>query len=32
VEIDCSFPLEDAAAAHKYLESRKAFGRVTLTP
>ncbi len=32
VEIDRSFPLEDAAAAHRYLESRKAFGRVVLTP
>ena len=32
VEIDRSFPLADAAAAHEYLESRKAFGRVILTP
>ena len=32
VEIDQSFPLENAAAAHRYLESRKAFGRVILTP
>jgi NADPH2:quinone reductase len=32
VEIDRSFPLADAAAAHEYLESRKAFGRVLLTP
>ena len=32
VEIDRSFPLADAAAAHEYAESRKAFGRVVLTP
>jgi NADPH2:quinone reductase len=32
VEIDRSFPLAEAAAAHEYLESRKAFGRVVLTP
>src|SRR4051794_34080852 len=32
VEIDRSFALEDAAAAHEYIESRKAFGRVVLTP
>jgi NADPH:quinone reductase len=32
VEIDRSFPLADAAAAHKYIESRKAFGRVILEP
>jgi NADPH2:quinone reductase len=32
VEIDRSFPLADAAAAHEYIESRKAFGRVVLTP
>jgi NADPH:quinone reductase len=32
VEIDRSFPLVEAAAAHDYLESRKAFGRVILTP
>jgi hypothetical protein len=31
VEIDRSFPLAQAAAAHAYIESRKAFGRVTLT-
>ncbi len=31
VEIDRSFPLSDAVAAHEYLESRKAFGRVILT-
>jgi NADPH:quinone reductase len=31
VEIDRSFPLSDAAAAHEYAESRKAFGRVILT-
>jgi NADPH2:quinone reductase len=32
VEIDRSFPLSDAAAAHAYAESRKAFGRVIITP
>jgi NADPH2:quinone reductase len=32
VEIDRSFPLAQAAAAHEYIESRKAFGRVILTP
>jgi NADPH2:quinone reductase len=32
VEIDRSFPLAEAAEAHEYLESRKAFGRVVLTP
>ena len=32
VEIDRSFPLSDAAAAHEYAESRQAFGRVILTP
>jgi NADPH2:quinone reductase len=32
VEIDRSFPLAEAAAAHSYLESRRAFGRVILTP
>jgi NADPH:quinone reductase len=31
VEIDRSFPLADAAAAHHYVESRKAFGRVIIT-
>jgi NADPH2:quinone reductase len=31
VEVDRSFPLSDAAAAHEYAESRKAFGRVILT-
>src|ERR1700722_13697242 len=31
VEIDRSFPLADAAAAHEYAESRKAFGRVIIT-
>jgi NADPH2:quinone reductase len=31
VEIDRSFPLAQAAAAHAYIESRKAFGRVILT-
>ncbi len=32
VEIDRSFPLSDAVAAHEYLEGRKAFGRVVLAP
>jgi NADPH2:quinone reductase len=32
VQIDRSFPLADAAAAHEYIESRKAFGRVVMTP
>src|SRR3954470_3488313 len=32
VEIDRTFPLAEAAAAHAYVESRKAFGRVVITP
>jgi NADPH2:quinone reductase len=32
VEIDRSFPLADAAAAHRHAESRKAFGRLIITP
>jgi NADPH:quinone reductase len=32
VEIDRTFPLSEAAAAHEYAESRKAFGRVVITP
>jgi NADPH2:quinone reductase len=32
VVIDRTFSLSDAAAAHAYIESRKAFGRVLLTP
>jgi NADPH:quinone reductase len=32
VEIDRSFPLAEAAAAHEYVESRRAFGRVVITP
>jgi NADPH2:quinone reductase len=32
VVIDRSFPLAEAAAAHEYIESREAFGRVVLTP
>lgn len=32
VEIDRSFPLAEAVAAHEYAESRKAFGRIVLTP
>jgi NADPH2:quinone reductase len=32
VEIDRTFGLEQAADAHAYIESRKAFGRVVMTP
>jgi NADPH:quinone reductase len=32
VEIDRTFPLSEAARAHEYAESRKAFGRVVMTP
>jgi NADPH2:quinone reductase len=32
VVIDRKFPLEEAAAAHEYIESRQAFGRVVMTP
>jgi NADPH2:quinone reductase len=32
VVIDRTFPLAEAAAAHEYLESRQAFGRVVLVP
>jgi NADPH2:quinone reductase len=32
VVIDRTFPLADAAAAHAYVESRQAFGRVLLIP
>jgi NADPH2:quinone reductase len=32
VEIDRTFSLAEAADAHAYIESRQAFGRVTLTP
>jgi NADPH2:quinone reductase len=32
VEIDRSFQLAEAAAAHEYAESRKAFGRVVIEP
>jgi NADPH2:quinone reductase len=32
VAIDRTFPLAEAAAAHEYAESRKAFGRIVLTP
>ena len=32
VEIDRTFPLAEAAAAHTYVESRKAFGRVVMAP
>jgi NADPH:quinone reductase len=32
VHIDRTFPLADAAAAHTYIESRQAFGRVVLVP
>jgi NADPH2:quinone reductase len=30
--IDEEFALADAAAAHRYIESRQAFGRVLLRP
>jgi NADPH:quinone reductase len=32
MEIDSTFVLAEAAAAHAYLESRKAFGRVVMVP
>jgi NADPH2:quinone reductase len=32
VEVDRTFPLSEAAAAHAYLESRQAVGRVVLIP
>jgi NADPH2:quinone reductase len=32
VLVDRTFPLAEAAAAHEYIESRKAVGRVVLTP
>lgn len=32
VLVDRTFPLSEAAAAHEYIESRKAVGRVVLTP
>ena len=32
VVVDRSFPLAEAAAAHAYLEERRAFGRVVLVP
>jgi NADPH:quinone reductase len=32
VEIDRSFPLAEAVAAHEYVEGRSAFGRVVLMP
>jgi NADPH:quinone reductase len=32
VEIDREFPLAEAAAAHAYIEGRKAFGRVVMVP
>ena len=32
VVIDREFPLAEAAAAHAYIESRRAFGRVVLVP
>jgi NADPH2:quinone reductase len=32
VLIDRTFPLKEAAAAHAYIESRKAVGRVLLIP
>ncbi|HEX8067765.1 MAG TPA: zinc-binding dehydrogenase [Thermoleophilaceae bacterium] len=32
IVIDRTFPLAEAAAAHAYIESRQAFGRVVMTP
>lgn len=32
VVIDSTFPLAEAAAAHRHIESRRAFGRVVLVP
>ena len=32
VEVDRAFQLAEAAAAHAYIESRRAFGRVVLSP
>jgi NADPH2:quinone reductase len=32
VAVDKTFPLSEAAAAHAYIESRAAFGRVVLVP
>ena len=32
VIVDRKYPLKDAAAAHAYMESRQAFGRVLLIP
>ena len=32
VVVDRRYPLADAAAAHAYVESREAFGRVLLVP
>jgi NADPH:quinone reductase len=32
VEIDRTFPLAEAGAAHAYAESRQAFGRIVITP
>jgi NADPH2:quinone reductase len=32
VEIARTFPLAEAAAAHAYIESRQALGRIVMTP
>ena len=32
VVVDREYPLAEAAAAHAYVESRQAFGRVLLVP
>jgi NADPH2:quinone reductase len=32
IEIDSTFALSEAAAAHAYLEGRNAFGRVVMVP
>jgi NADPH:quinone reductase-like Zn-dependent oxidoreductase len=30
--VDRSFPFSEAAAAHRYIQERKNFGKVVLTP
>jgi len=32
IVVDRAFPLAEAAAAHAFIESRQAFGRVVLIP
>ena len=31
-QVDCSFPFEQAAEAHRYIQERRNFGKVLLTP